>query len=99
MPALGRLGTDPPFGSNIISATYTEECDVIDISNRDNTLDGYKASKAGFVTKTWEIECHDASTAIADLTNDATGGFTVMGITESASVDGAKTFTITAKEA
>lgn len=99
MPALGRLGQSPPFGGNIISATYTEECDVIDISNRDNTTGGYKASEAGFVTKTWEIECHDASSAIADLTNDATGGFTVTGVTESASVDGVLTFTITAKEA
>lgn len=99
MPALGRLGQSPPFGDNIISATYTEECDVIDISNRDNTLSGYKASEAGMVTKTWEIECHDPSGAISDLTNDASGGFTVMGVTESASVDGVQTFTITAKEA
>jgi hypothetical protein len=98
MPALGRNGGAPPFGDDIISATYTEECDVIDVSNRSNAGSGYKASKAGFVTKTWEIECHSEGGAISDLTSDGSG-FTVMSITESASVDGAKTFTITAKEA
>lgn len=97
MPALGRNGTAPPFGVDIITATYTEECEAIDISNRTNTSGGYKATKAGFTTKTWEIECHDGAAAIASLTADGSG-FTVMSITETASVDGAKTFTITAKE-
>lgn len=97
---LGRNGAAPAFGTEIISATYSEECEVVDISNRSNTTSGYKASAAGFVTKTWEIECHDPGGAIADLTAAGTAGsFTVMSVAETASVDGAITYTITAKEA
>ena len=33
---LGKDGTAPPFGSGIISATYTEEQEVVDVTNRDN---------------------------------------------------------------
>lgn len=100
------LGKDspntPPFGTGIISATYTQECETIDISNRGNIggstgLPGYRAAKAGFVTKTWEIECHDATNLIVALTDDVTG-WTVMGVTENIGVDGAVTFTVTAKE-
>lgn len=99
MPALGKDQAAPPFGTGVISATYTEECELVDISNRDNTGSGpaYKVSAAGFVTKTWEIECHDGSSALTSLLSDGTG-FQVMSVTENISVDGAKTFSITAKE-
>ena len=95
-------GNAPPFGAGIISATYTQECEKIDVSNRDNIggsagLPGYKASKAGFVTKTWEIECHDPTGLVTALTTDVTG-WTVMGVTENISIDGAVTYTVTAKE-
>jgi hypothetical protein len=95
-------GNTPPFGTGIISATYTQECETIDISNRDNIggtsgLPGYKASRAGFVTKTWEIECHDPAGLVSALTTDVTG-WTVMSVTENISIEGAVTFTVTAKE-
>jgi hypothetical protein len=94
---LGRNGDTPPFGSNVISATYTEECDAIDITNRINASGGYKSSKQGFVTKTWEIECHDASGLQASL--EATdSGFYATSLTENISVDGAVTFSVTVKE-
>jgi hypothetical protein len=100
--SLGKDGDAPPFGTGIISATYTEECETIDISNRDNVggstgAPGYRASTAGFVTKTWEIECHDASGLVTSL-EEAGSGFTVMSVTENISVDGAVTFSVTAKE-
>lgn len=98
---IGSAGSTPPFGTDIISATYTEEMELIDVTNRTNvgTGIGTKVNEAGFVTKTWEIECHDPSTAITALTTQATSGsFTVMSVTETASVDGAMTYTITAKE-
>lgn len=100
--SLGKDGDAPPFGAGIISATYTEECETIDISNRANVggstgNPGYKANTAGFVTKTWEIECHDASGLIASL-EAAGSGFTVMSVTENISIDGAVTFSVTAKE-
>lgn len=101
---LGKDGSAPPFGTDIISATYTEECEVIDVTNRSNEggaegAAGYRAYKAGFTTKMWEIECHDVTGVIAQLTsNTPTSNFLVMGVTENIGIDGAVTYTITARE-
>lgn len=99
MPALGKNQAAPPFGTGVISATYTEECELVDISNRDNAGDGlgHKINAAGFITKTWEIECHEGSSALASLLADGTG-FQVMSMTENISIDGAKTYSLTVKE-
>jgi hypothetical protein len=99
---LGKDGSAPPFGAGVISATFTEECETIDISNRGNiggtsSGPGRKVSKAGFVTKTWEIECHDPSGLITSL-EAAGSSFSVMSVTENIGVDGAVTFSVTAKE-
>jgi hypothetical protein len=100
------LGKDaasaPPFGEGIISATYTEECETVDISNRSNVggsagAPGRKVSRAGFVTKTWEIECHDPDGLITSLTA-AGSSWSVMSVTENIGVDGAVTYNVTAKE-
>jgi len=100
--ALGKDGTAPPFGTDVISATYTEECEVIDITNRGNQggasgAAGHRAYAAGFLTKMWEIECHDASGLISSLTSNSSS-FQVMSITENISIDGAKTFSVTCRE-
>jgi hypothetical protein len=101
--ALGKdAASSPPFGTGIISATYTEECETIDISNRANIggsagAPGRKVARAGFVTKTWEIECHDATSLVTSL-EAAGSGFTVMSVTENIGIDGAVTFNVTAKE-
>ena len=100
--ALGKDGSAPPFGTGVISATFTEECETIDISNRANIGGssggpGRKVSKAGFVTKTWEIECHDPNGLITNL-EAAGSSFSVMSVSEKISVDGAITYTVTAKE-
>jgi hypothetical protein len=94
--------TAPPFGEGIISATFTEECETVDISNRSNVggsagAPGRRVSRAGFVTKTWEIECHDPDGLITSLTA-AGSGFSVMSVTENISIDGAVTYNVTAKE-
>lgn len=97
---LGKDQAAPPFGAGIISATYTEECETIDVSNRDNVGagTGRKSFQAGFVTRTWEIECHDASGVVAEL--ESTGsGFTVMSVSENIGIDGAVTYNLTVKEA
>jgi len=100
------LGKDaasaPPFGEGIISATYTEECETVDISNRSNIggsagAPGRKVSRAGFVTKTWDIECHDPDGLITSL-NAAGSSWTVVSVTENVSIDGAVTYSVTAKE-
>lgn len=101
---LGKDSTGAPFGAGIISATFTQECETIDISNRTNIggtsgAPGKKAFKAGFVTKTWEIECHDPAGLITSLEAAGTSGsFSVMSVTENIGVDGAVTYNVTAKE-
>lgn len=101
---LGKDGTAPPFGTDVISATYTEETEVVDITNRTNvggtsTNPGFRTYKAGLTSKLWEIECHDASGLISALgSNTATSDFIVMGVTENVSIDGAVTYTVTARE-
>jgi hypothetical protein len=92
----------PPFGTDIISATFTEEVETIDVSNRNNMgtgAVGRKAFKTGFRSGTWEIECHDATGLVAALeSNTASNGFIVMSVTENMNIDGAVTFTVTARE-
>lgn len=100
--ALGKDGSTPPFGTNIINATYTEECEVVDVTNRDNEggaagAAGHRAYMAGFKTKTWEIECHDAASLTTSLASNGSG-FQVMSVSENISIDGAVTFTVTARE-
>ena len=103
--ALGKDGSAPPFGTDVISATYTEETEVIDVTNRTNkggttSNPGYRAYMAGLTSKTWEIECHDPTGLITALeSNGPTSSFIVMGVTENISIDGAVTFTVTAREA
>jgi len=97
---LGRSGSlSAPYGGNIISVTKTVEAETVDVSNRSNTSGGYKVSQAGFKSVTWEIECHDATGAITSLTTASGGGSspTVTNVTENIGVDGAVTYTITAK--
>lgn len=105
---LGKDAASPPFGTGIISASYTEDQEVIDVTNRANVNDpttggigkpGYRASMTGFKTRTWELECHDPAGLITSLQTQATANvFSVMSVTENISVDGAVTFTVTLKE-
>lgn len=102
--SLGKDASAPPFGEGIISATFTEECETVDISNRSNIggsagAPGRRVSKAGFVTKTWEIECHDPDGLITSLTAAGTAGsFSIMSVSENIGVDGAVTYNVTARE-
>jgi hypothetical protein len=101
---LGKDGSNPPFGSGVISATYTEEKEVIDVTNRSNAggtsgQPGFRVYKSGLTSKTWEIECHSASGLLSNLTTQLTAGsFGVMNITENISIDGAVTYTVTLRE-
>jgi hypothetical protein len=96
---LGRSGSlSAPFGGNIINITKTTESEAVDISNRSNVSGGYKVSRAGLKSVTYEIECHDPGTAMTDLLDaNADNGATVTSVTENISVDGAVTFTITVR--
>jgi hypothetical protein len=100
---LGKEGVAPPFGVDIISATFTEECESIDVTNRTNAggttgAPGYRAFDAGFKSQLWEIECHDPTGLISALeTNSLTSNFMVTSVTENASIDGAVTYTVSAR--
>jgi hypothetical protein len=102
---LGKDAVAPPFGVGIISATFTEEQEQIDVTNRSNMGGstggpGYRAYAAGFVSRTWEIECHDATGLVTQLeTNTDTNGYIILSVGENIGVDGAVTFTVTAREA
>ena len=94
---LGKVGTSTPVvtNTNVISATYTESCDTIDISNRGNIGDGFKATAAGFITKSWSIECHDSAALMATVAgNAASSGMQATSVSENASIDGAVTYTV-----
>lgn len=93
---LGRSASAPPVGGNIISATYTGECDTIDISDR--TSGAYKQTAAGFLTNTWEIECHDPTGLMTGLGTVATSGWQVMSVNEDIKLDGAVTYKVTLKQ-
>lgn len=96
---LGRSASAPPLGGNIISATYTSECDTIDISDRVNVgSSGYKATATGFVTNTWEIECHDPNGLIEGLEEVKTTGWQVMSVTEDIKLDNALVYKVTLKQ-
>jgi hypothetical protein len=101
---LGKDGDETPFGTDIISATYTEEAEAIDVTNRTNSSGssgspGFRQYLPGFTSKTWEIECHDATGLVEALdSNEATEGFLVMNITENVSIDGAVTYTVSVRE-
>lgn len=94
---LGSVGRSTPIVSNgnVISATYTQSCDQIDISNRGNMGSGYKTMVAGFTTSSWSIECHDSAALMATVAgNAATSGMQATSVTENASIDGAVTYTV-----
>jgi hypothetical protein len=100
--ALGKDHTAPPFGTGVISATFTTEQELVDVTNRDNAGAGdvgYRANKAGFKAETWEIECHDPAGLVASLTAQMTNGqWSVMSVAENVAVDGATTFTVTCRK-
>jgi hypothetical protein len=102
--ALGKVGEAPPFGTDVISATYTTEVEAVDVTNRSNaggtgTAPGFREHLAGFESRTWEIECHDATGLVTALnSNTATSSYIVMSVTENISIDGAVTYTVTCRE-
>lgn len=102
--SLGKDGSAPPVAEGIISATFTEECETVDISNRSNIggssgAPGRKVSKAGFVTRNWEIECHDPDGLITSLNAAGTSGsYSVMSVSENIGIDGAVTYSVSLKE-
>lgn len=89
-----------PTGANgatgIISVSYSEEVEAIDITHRGVT-GGYRQATGGFVTKTLEIECLDATAVMANL-GSTDSGYAVVSVTENQPLDGPVTYNVTVKE-
>jgi len=100
IPAVGGVTV-----GSVISATFTDERELIDVTNRTNIggsagAPGYRVQVGGFRTRTWEIETHDPTSLITALeAAPASGQYTVMSVVENVTLDGAVTYTVTAKEA
>lgn len=101
--SLGRTGGSPT-GANgatgVISVTFSQEAEAIDITHRGNAssvADAFKVATGGFVTRTVEIECLDATSVVTALAQ-AGSGYAVMSVTENQPLDGPVTYTVTAKE-
>ena len=100
---LGRDG-GLPTGSNgatgITNVTWTREATAIDVTHRglvNASGISYKASTGGFVTRTAEIECLDATAVMTSLAAAGTG-YIVTNVAENRPLDGPVTFTLTAKK-
>jgi hypothetical protein len=101
--ALGRDGGAPTGGNGatgIINVTWNQEVTAIDVSHRglvNPSGISYKAATGGFITRTAEIECLDATAVMTSLAS-AGSGYTVLNVSENRPLDGPVTFTLTAKK-
>ena len=100
---LGRDGGSPTGGNGatgIVNVTWNQEVTAIDVTHRglvNASGISYKAATGGFVTRTAEIECLDATAVMTSLAS-AGSGYTVLTVSENRPLDGPVTFTLTAKK-
>lgn len=101
--SLGRDGGAPTGGNGatgVLNVTWNQEVTAIDVSHRglvNASGISYKAATGGFVTRTAEIECLDATAVMTSLAT-AGSGYTVLTVSENRPLDGPVTFTLTAKK-
>ena len=100
---LGRDGGAPTGGNGatgVINVTWNQEVTAVDVTHRglvNASGISYKAATGGFVTRTAEIECLDATAVMTSLAS-AGSGYTVLNVSENRPLDGPVTFTLTAKK-
>tara|TARA_R110000868_G_scaffold252382_1_gene509027 strand:+ start:17 stop:337 length:321 start_codon:yes stop_codon:yes gene_type:complete len=101
--SLGRDGGSPTGGNGatgVINVTWNQEVTAVDVSHRglvNASGISYKAATGGFVTRTAEIECLDATAVMTSLAS-AGSGYIVTNVSENRPLDGPVTFTLTAKK-
>ena len=101
--SLGRDGGSPTGGNGatgVINVTWNQEATAIDVTHRglvNASGISYKAATGGFVTRTAEIECLDATAVMTSLAS-AGSGYIVTNVSENRPLDGPVTFTLTAKK-
>lgn len=100
---LGRDGGSPTGGNGatgIVNVTWNQEVTAVDVTHRglvNASGISYKAATGGFVTRTAEIECLDATAVMTSLAGAGTG-YIVTNVSENRPLDGPVTFTLTAKK-
>jgi hypothetical protein len=101
--AIGRDG-GAPTGHNgatgVTNVTWNQDVTAIDVTHRglvNASGISYKAATGGFITRTAEIECLDATAVISSLASAGTG-YIVTNVSENRPLDGPVTFTLTAKK-
>ena len=100
---LGRDGGAPTGGNGatgIVNVTWNQEVTAVDVTHRglvNASGISYKAATGGFVTRTAEIECLDATAVMTSLAGAGTG-YIVTNVSENRPLDGPVTFTLTAKK-
>ena len=101
--SLGRDGGAPTGGNGatgVLNVTWNQEATAIDVSHRglvNPSGVSYKAATGGFITRTAEIECLDATAVMTSLASAGTG-YIVTNVSENRPLDGPVTFTLTAKK-
>ena len=101
--SLGRDGGAPTGGNGatgIVNVTWNQEVTAVDVTHRglvNASGISYKAATGGFVTRTAEIECLDATAVMTSLAGAGTG-YIVTNVSENRPLDGPVTFTLTAKK-
>ena len=101
--SLGRDGGAPTGGNGatgVLHVTWNQEATAIDVSHRglvNPSGVSYKAATGGFITRTAEIECLDATAVMSSLAGAGTG-YIVTNVSENRPLDGPVTFTLTAKK-
>ena len=101
--SLGRDGGAPTGGNGatgVLNVTWNQEATAIDVSHRglvNPSGVSYKAATGGFITRTAEIECLDATAVMSSLAGAGTG-YIVTNVSENRPLDGPVTFTLTAKK-
>ena len=100
---LGRDGGAPTGGNGatgVLNVTWNQEATAIDVSHRglvNPSGISYKAATGGFITRTAEIECLDATAVMTSLAGAGTG-YIVTNVSENRPLDGPVRFTLTAKK-
>ena len=100
---LGRDGGAPTGGNGatgVIAVTWNQESTAIDVTHRglvNASGISYKGATGGFITRTAEIECLDATAVMTSLASAGTG-YIVTNVSENRPLDGPVTFTLTAKK-
>lgn len=98
---LGRAGGTPTGATaptGIISVNFGTTVEPINTTHRGvSTSPAYLQNTGGFINRTVEVECLDA-TAVMTALHQAQSGWTVTNVSENQPLDGPVTFTVSARQ-